>query len=168
MKYFISDLHFYHDNIIRLCNRPFNNSVEMNDAIIKRWNQKVTPRDEVFILGDLAFGDGEMANTVLRKLNGSKTLIVGNHDKFLKDYKFDKSLLKEISNYKEINEDGKKIVMFHYPIAEWNGFYKDSIHLYGHIHNHNIDYMDNMKNTYNVGWDILREPMTLNEIINRK
>lgn len=168
MRYFISDLHFNHNNIIKLCNREFKNYTEMNASIIKRWNQKITPNDEVFIIGDLSFGDGEMANTVLRKLNGEKILIIGNHDRFLRDYKFDKSLLKGFGNYMEIKEDNKNIVMFHYPIIEWNGFYRDSIHLYGHIHNKNIEYMDNIKNAYNVGWDVLKEPMTLDEIINRK
>lgn len=55
MKYFIADMHFNHENIIRYCNRPFENSNEMNEYIIK-WNSVVTENDIVYHLGDVGFG----------------------------------------------------------------------------------------------------------------
>lgn len=49
-----SDVHFGHNNIIKYCNRPFQNSDEMDITIINNWNKIVNPDDEVYILGDFA------------------------------------------------------------------------------------------------------------------
>ncbi|MEJ7707010.1 MAG: hypothetical protein WKF82_06805 [Nocardioidaceae bacterium] len=54
--YFTSDTHFSHANIIRLCNRPFADVDEMDEAIIERWNATVTSADTVYHLGDVALG----------------------------------------------------------------------------------------------------------------
>ena len=64
----------------------------------------------------------------------------------------------------------KKVILSHYPMVEWNGFFRGSIHLYGHIHNNiqNNAYkiMENIDNAYNVGADILDfTPKTLSEVI---
>lgn len=77
--YFSSDHHFYHANIIKLCNRPFSSVVEMNETMVRRWNETVSPDDTVYYLGDfsLAFRPVELFT---HRLNGSKILIPGNHD----------------------------------------------------------------------------------------
>ena len=53
MIYFTSDLHFYHDNIIKHTNRPYRGFEEMNKEQAHNWNQRVGPQDEVYILGDV-------------------------------------------------------------------------------------------------------------------
>ena len=55
MYYYIADPHFGHENILKLCDRPYATIEEMNEAMIQRWNQRVTGNDTVFILGDLFF-----------------------------------------------------------------------------------------------------------------
>lgn len=77
----ISDTHFFHDNIIQFCGRPFDNSDEMNECLIENWNRVVKPQDKVYHLGDVAMGckDSEL-HTLLNSLNGKKRLILGNHD----------------------------------------------------------------------------------------
>ena len=55
--WFTSDTHFFHNNIIDYCKRPFVNAEEMNEYIIKQWNSVVKPQDEVYHLGDFAFGN---------------------------------------------------------------------------------------------------------------
>ena len=55
MYYFIADTHFGHNNIIKMCNRPFDSIEAMNEALISAWNERVTGNDTVFILGDLFF-----------------------------------------------------------------------------------------------------------------
>ena len=56
LTYWISDLHFWHANIIKYCSRPFDNAFQMNEALVENWNAKVKPGDTVFHLGDFSMG----------------------------------------------------------------------------------------------------------------
>lgn len=134
-----SDLHFGHAKIIEYENRPYKDVDEMDKKLIENWNDIVKEKDLVYILGDFSWYNGENTNKILKKLNGRKILIVGNHDeRFLKDKKFDKTLFDEICEYKQIKYNKKVYVLFHYPIAEHNGKMHGYIHLYGHIHSTNL------------------------------
>ena len=136
MIYFTADTHFCHSNIISLNDRPFRDVDAMNRQLIQNWNAYVTDRDEIYILGDFMFkGSAVEANAILRSLKGKKYLIRGNHDKFLGDEQFDSSLLEWVKDYHELNYNKRKFVLFHFPILEWAGYFGDSIHLYGHVHN---------------------------------
>lgn len=74
MIFYISDTHFGHENIIKICNRPYQNIQEMNEDIIKRWNNKVKPEDNVYFLGDFTYKTSSCdAIEVLKRLNGKKT-----------------------------------------------------------------------------------------------
>lgn len=79
--FLISDMHFGHANIIKYENRPFKNVDEMDTAIVNNWNKTVNKDDKVFILGDVSFYNKEKTKEIIEKLNGYKTLIIGNHDK---------------------------------------------------------------------------------------
>ena len=81
MIYFTIDMHLGHENIIRLCNRPFSNVEEMDQALIDNWNRRVQPQDTIYILGDLMFRNKKPPEEYLRQLNGKKHLIIGNHDR---------------------------------------------------------------------------------------
>lgn len=87
MRFFTSDTHFGHANIIKYCNRPFNDVDHMNEVIISNWNSVVSPDDEVFHLGDVALGPWEKWDSILTRLNGFKTLVVGNHDRIFRGEK---------------------------------------------------------------------------------
>ena len=97
MIYFTSDLHLFHDNILKFDNRPFNDVEEMNLEIIKRWNNKITDEDVVYILGDVSYGSAKDTIDIIKQLNYKELhLVVGNHDsKLLKDNTF-KNLFVEI------------------------------------------------------------------------
>ena len=136
--YITSDLHFGHTNIMKFCpvtRARFNNDVEyMNEAMIKEWNEIVEPEDTVYILGDVAFMPATKAAVLLKRMNGRKILIEGNHDnKALKDINFQKAFA-EVHKYLEIVHNGTKVCMFHYPIAEWNQMHRGSVHFHGHLH----------------------------------
>ena len=143
MRYFISDLHFYHTGVIRFDRRKFGDVEQMNEFMIHQWNGRIRRNDEVIILGDLSFGNGSQTNEILRRLNGRKYLIEGNHDRrFLQDTDFDHSLLKWVKPYAEIRDDHRLICLSHYPIMCYNGQYRvdedgkpRSFMLYGHVHN---------------------------------
>ena len=175
MNFYISDTHFGHYNIIKHCNRPFASAEEMDKAIIENWNKVVTEKDVVYILGDVAFSKGTNPANYLQQLKGRKIIILGNHDyDIANNRKKYANLVYKICNYLEISEmvNNKpcKIVMSHYPMAEWNGFFRGAIHLYGHVHNNkeNPSYqiMKNLQNAYNVGADILDfTPRKLEEIV---
>ena len=77
-RFFTSDMHLHHENIIRYSDRPFKNAEEMNEEIIRRFNERVKSEDIVYDLGDRLF-KGKDKN-ILNRLNGKIIHICGNHD----------------------------------------------------------------------------------------
>lgn len=78
-----SDTHFGHANIIKFCNRPFDDVYHMNDQLVENWNSKVDDGDIIYHLGDVYFGGNLGADYwdhFFTRLKGRKRLIVGNHD----------------------------------------------------------------------------------------
>lgn len=139
MKVFvISDLHFFHKNIIKLTGRPYQDLEDMHINLIENWNKVVGKEDTIYILGDFAFGAFEKAESILTQLNGKKHLVIGNHDKFIDNKNFNKKLFASISNYCELNYNGEYYILSHYPFRDWNHMYRGSIHLHGHTHQKNI------------------------------
>lgn len=132
-KFYIADMHFGHENIIRFDGRPYNTVAEMNEALINNWNNRVTNRDEVFVLGDMFFkASNEEIHMILKKLNGIKHLIEGNHDSLNDELK---TYFRSVSQIKEVKDTGRKIVLCHYPIMNWNGnINAENLHFYGHVH----------------------------------
>lgn len=167
MKYYISDMHFNHEGIIRICNRPYSNCEEMEEDIVDKWNKKVKSNDEVYILGDISYKSSvQKAVSILKRLNGKKYLIKGNHDKysFCVDIRTN-GQVEWVKDYAEIDDNGRMVVLFHYPIEDWNGQYHGSYHLYGHVHNNDNNYKI-MPRRYNVGVEVIGyEPRTLDELI---
>jgi len=133
-----SDLHFGHKNIMKFCpvtRARFRDDVAyMNETMIKEWNDLIAPEDLVYILGDVAFMSGSDAGRTVMRLNGTKILVEGNHDrKTLQDATF-RNAFAEVHKYLDINYNGTKVVMFHYPICEWDQMHRGSVHLHGHLH----------------------------------
>ena len=77
-RYFIADTHFGEERIRKYENRPFKNAEEMDSELVRRWNEKVSEDDLVYVLGD--FGADGYEAEILAKLNGEKILLKGNHD----------------------------------------------------------------------------------------
>jgi calcineurin-like phosphoesterase family protein len=73
-----SDTHFGHANIIKYCHRPFSSVEEMDETLVERWNAIVRPQDHVYHLGDVAMQP--KALQIVKRLNGHKRLVLGNHD----------------------------------------------------------------------------------------
>lgn len=169
MKYYTGDLHFGHNTVLKFDNRPFKDIDEMDRVLIDNWNSRITKNDQVYILGDLALHNEKPYSWYLSQLKGQKHLIVGNHDrKLLKDSEAMQHFV-SVDYYLELTDEKKRLIMSHYPIAEWNGFYRESYHLYGHIHNNTkgvYQYMKQFDKALNVGCMINGYmPVTFNELI---
>ena len=78
--FFTADPHFGHTNIIRYENRPFASAEEMDQELIRRWNETVSPEDTVYLLGDFSFYGKEKSTEILSALQGHIRLVMGNHD----------------------------------------------------------------------------------------
>ena len=130
---YLADTHFDDEDIIAYDNRPFDSAEEMNEALIANWNRVTAPEDLTWILGDFCTGGLERWADILDRLNGRKSLIVGNHDdpdvvSALRDR------FEEVAEYREILDGDRHVVLCHYPILAFRGMYTGWIHLYAHVH----------------------------------
>lgn len=128
-RWYSSDHHFGHTNIIKYCNRPFANVDEMNKTLIENWNTVVRPEDDVYHLGDFCFS--KSPEDFLSRLNGKKYLVRGNHDR--KETCSSPGWV-EVAPIMEVNDHGKLFVLSHFPFEVWNRSHHDSWHLHGHSH----------------------------------
>ena len=137
MKTFITaDLHFGHANMMKFNpdTRQYRDADHMNAMLVQEWNATVGVDDLTYILGDFAFLQASKATAIARMLNGRKILIQGNHDhKLLNDRTF-RDCFEEVHMYHEINVDGTKVCMFHYPIHEWTQCHRGAVMFHGHVH----------------------------------
>jgi calcineurin-like phosphoesterase family protein len=132
MIFFTSDHHFGHENVIKYCNRPFSSVEEMDEIMIKRWNERVNSLDRVYHLGDFTLGVDY--HKFLNRLNGQVTFITTN---FHHDSRWYNALDETIKLHDVLCEKfwDTWVFMFHYPVAVWDRKHYGAWHLYGHIHN---------------------------------
>ena len=140
----------------------------MNRKIIDNWNNIVKANDEVYILGDVTMKGASNANIVLSQLKGKKYLIKGNHDNFVEQENFNSYIFEWIKDYYELEYENNFFVLFHYPLEEWNKYYRGAYHLHGHQHNNSLYNFENLKKglrRYDVGVDANNfKPVSVDEI----
>ena len=137
MIYYISDMHLGDYGIMKYQSHGRFKSVEERDqTIIDNFNARVKRDDDVYILGDVISHAHRSYAHYLRQLNGQKHLIAGNHDHDLVRDNKARSYFVSIDEIKYIVDGEHKIILCHYPMAEWNGYQKGVCHVYGHIHDH--------------------------------
>jgi len=188
-----SDLHFDHANVALHCDRnkwicpnPFYDSTkpyhfkfnnpkavridQHNEDLINNWNSVVGKRDEVWILGDLAW---KRHSHFIMALNGKKFLIRGNHDKMdLKAY----NLFAEIGGaryqYSFFTQIQKQQVMLsHCPYESWFSSCHGSWHIHGHCHARLRERPDLLRidcgvdcwGYFPVPWEVIQKKMTIKE-----
>lgn len=133
MIFFTSDSQFGHENVIGFSNRPFSSIEEMDEELIKRWNERVHGNDTVYIVGDLFF-KSKNEEEILRRLKGKKHLIIGNHDgSWLGKFDATKYFL-SINEMISVSDGKHGIVLCHYPLLTWKHAKKNYM-IHGHIHN---------------------------------
>ena len=158
MIFFTSDLHLNHTNIIKYCNRPFNDVDHMNQTLIHNWNQVVSNKDEVYVLGDFCMGQPHQWSGLVNQLNGTIHLILGNHD--IRDYYMGMNRIKmrSVEKWQYLEDNGHRYLLNHYPTG---GFYPKNqtepehydIALCGHVHEKWLVKEINGKPCVNIGVD---------------
>jgi calcineurin-like phosphoesterase family protein len=167
--WFTSDSHFYHDRIINYCGRPFGGVEEMNEEMVQRWNERVQPGDNVYHLGDFAFGPRENVANVTKRLNGRLILIAGNHDRsHIQMLAGGFSAYYNTMYVRARPPDGPPTFVFlkHIPdfTGDWERKGSAMYHLCGHVHGA----WSRKGNIINVGVDVSDfRPMTLPELLAR-
>lgn len=158
--FFTSDWHINHANSIKFDKRPFQSLDEMHSSLIINFNKQVPNNGITYFLGDMATGPTEIIREVISLLNGTKVVILGNHDKNMTamyNCGFDVVL-----NSASLVIQGERVTLSHCPLPglfrentfgmkgtineNWHGERKNSLysvknenqfHLHGHIHSPN-------------------------------
>ena len=162
MIYFTSDLHFCHTNILKYqeSTRPYTTTEEMNEDIIKKWNSAAKHSDEIYLLGDVSMGHKAEARDLTSRLKGRIHLIRGNHDHWSRVQ--EEELFASANDYKVLKYQGERLVLFHYPIEEWDRCYYGDMHLHGHTHG-NLE--RKLPNRFDMGWDIHHRLVPIDEVL---
>lgn len=137
--FLVSDTHFGHTGVCKFTRndgvtklRPWDNADEMDEEMIKRWNETVRPNDKVYHLGDVVIN--RKALKTLGRLNGDKVLIRGNHDIFRDDEY--RQYFRELRAYHVMNG----MILSHIPIhVDSLGRFGTNIH--GHLHANRVMYL---------------------------
>lgn len=140
MRYFTSDIHAYHQRVIKFCpdTRQGANEEEMTEIWLKNLNGTVGRGDELYILGDFSFGNFDRTKDLIKRIKcPNMHIVLGNHDRLFHKNDHLHKYFKSVSSYKEIrlqDEKKTKVVMSHFPIYEWNQCCYGTIMLHGHCH----------------------------------
>lgn len=143
--FIISDTHFGHTGVCKFLRsdgtklRPWTDPNEMDEFLVKSWNERVKPNDKVYHLGDVVIN--RKALSILDRLNGDKVLIKGNHDIFkLEEYS---KYFRDIRAYHVMNG----LILSHIPIHE-NGLYRFGTNIHGHLHDKRVTKDETVDNRY--------------------
>lgn len=134
-SFLVSDTHFGHQGVCRFLRddgtklRPWDTAEEMDEEMVRRWNETVRPNDKVYHLGDVVIN--KKALQTLSRLNGDKVLIKGNHDIFkLEDYT---PYFRDIRGYHVMNG----MILSHIPVHE-SALYRFGTNVHGHTHSNRV------------------------------
>lgn len=167
MIWISSDLHFGHSNLCKSTSkwadtsrcRDFNSLNEMNRAIVSSINSVVKSDDTLYHLGDWSFGGEQNIKIFRDQINcGDVRCIRGNHDQHLSNHS---SLFTWIKDYHELSYNKTRFILFHYAMRVWNKSHHSSILCYGHSHGT----LPGIGRSLDVGWDIHKRPLSVDEII---
>lgn len=165
-RWYTSDLHAFHDNIVKYCNRPIGDKIH-NEWILDIVNKGVKSTDIITHMGDLVGSRRgyKYADLLafMKQLEGHWRFIKGNHD----NEEQLKSLCKDSGHeylgvYHEERIEDKSFILFHFPIENWHKKHYGSIHLHGHVHNTPFN---RIENRYNVCLDKEHKIYNIEELI---
>ena len=134
--FLVSDTHFGHAGVCRFTHqntgvkiRPWTDPDEMDEAMVKLWNERVKPTDKVYHLGDVVIN--RKALGIMRRLNGDKVLIRGNHDIFRDDEY--RQHFRELRAYHVMNG----MILSHIPLHP-DSLGRFGVNIHGHLHSNRV------------------------------
>lgn len=138
MKWFSSDWHLFHKNIIKYSDRPFKNVDEMNSKILSMFDLLTKDGDDVYFLGDFAFlkpKNEKKVEEYLKKITDKVNLYItyGNHDNYYMKKLYSKYAVKT-GWLNKIKIDDKTVTLCHFPMTAYHKSHWNAWHLYGHLH----------------------------------
>lgn len=184
MRYFVSDLHFFHKLAYEKYRSEFSTIADSNEEIVRVWNNTVHPKDIVYVLGDVTFGKYEETKQIIQRLKGRKILIRGNHDERFSSRTFVELGFEDVRDTYVFKKDGKKWILSHFPYSSsirffWHNLinrywrnrnesnyyklylsYKGYKLIHGHHHEGPLYKFDQI----DVAWDLSRKLWNENEI----
>lgn len=156
--FFTSDSHFGDHRTINIWKRPFGSVAKMGRVLEEAWNAAVGRDDEVWHLGDFARKPADVPG-LLARLNGTKHLVRGNNDP---PATLSATGWASVQAYRELEVDGVRLVLCHYPFRSWNGQQRRVLNLHGHSHGR----LKPMLRQHDVGVDVWGwRPVTLADIV---
>jgi calcineurin-like phosphoesterase family protein len=148
MEWFTADFHLSHKNIIKYCNRPFQDANEMDNLILNNLENMVEPGDTLYYLGDLTFKE-DVAKVFFERFNELEIhYIIGNHDN-QKVLKVVRENCKSVAHLKDIKLHDQSITLCHYAMRVWNKSHLNAWQLYAHSHGR----LEPVGKQYDVGVD---------------
>jgi calcineurin-like phosphoesterase family protein len=165
--FFTADTHFGHKGVIKHCNRPFETVEEMDEAIIARWNERITKHDTVLHMGDVGLFNDKHTLECVSRLNGTKHLILGNHDapwpgnkRYARHFQTWARFFESMSTFAMREIAGEDVLFSHFPYrGDHVGYDRSSqfrlrdegkFLVHGHVHTEWLW----VANQYNVGVDV--------------
>lgn len=166
-NWYTADTHFGHENVIRFCDRPFKSVSHMDGLMLENMWKFVQPEDDLWVLGDFAFGQPAKDVIYLEQIFGQlpgarKHLVVGNHDSKLTQA-LDWSSVSQLVEVPD-GPKGQRNTLCHYPMITWNHARREALQLFGHVHNN----WQGSRNSVNVGVDVWNfSPVKYDDIARR-
>ena len=134
-----SDQHFFHNNICRYADRPFDNVFRMNEVMMHNAHEVLTENSVVLWGGDVSFGTPAQTKEVLRSIPGKHFLIAGNHDVDRPEkLKTLQSVFLGITDCLTFAMGHRKVFVSHYPLLQ-SDLSSQSIQVHGHTHQHLLE-----------------------------
>ena len=163
MIFYTADLHFHYAPL--LTSRPFAGVAEMDEALIRSWNDTVTDADTVYLVGDVGYNGNHVPLDALGQLRGHKHLIRGNHDTGFEDAERLYECFETVTDFCEIDDGEDHILLCHYPII----YRKRGYMIHGHLHagrGQEFEILRQLPRVLNAGVDVnFYRPVTLPELI---
>ena len=139
----------------------------MDERLLNAWNETVGASDTIYYLGDLLFGDAKAARRLLMRLHGQIKVVPGNHDRWTApgeryhSYDGEVEILPPLLTLRYASDgEERRLVLCHYPLEEWDDYYRGALHLCGHVH----ATRPNVPGRLDVGADVFGRPVALSEL----